>query len=248
MNADAAVTLAVRLADRLPESDVRILAAAVSSGASGLAAGRQRAASAPLRAAYDEVDRLIVDGCPAEILAGCLLGAARAIAEERRRQQIDVVWSGPDSEVRTSRLTSAVIVDLIESAREEILLVSYATQTEPAVAAALHAAAERGVAITLLLERVQDNPAYRGAGSVFAGVRARRLSWPAAHRLAGASMHAKILVIDRLTALVGSANLTGSAMDRNLECGVLIRGGEAPGRIHAHVMSQVDRGDLEVLE
>lgn len=176
------MTLAVGLADRLPESEVRVLAAAASAGLSGLAAARQRAASAPLRAAYDEVGRLVAAGCPAEVLAGCLLGAARATAEERRRQQVDVVWTGPDSDVRTSRITSAVIVDLVDSARKEILLVSYATQTEPAVAVALHAAVDRGVEVTLLLERAEDNPAYRGASLVFPGVRARRLSWPAAHR------------------------------------------------------------------
>ncbi len=39
-------------------------------------------------------------------------------------------------------------------------------------------------------------------------------------------MHAKVLVVDGRTALVGSANVTGSAMERNLECGLLVRGGE----------------------
>lgn len=60
-------------------------------------------------------------------------------------------------------------------------------------------------------------------------------------------MHAKLLVIDRMTALVGSANVTGHAMAANLECGVLLRGGETPERIHAHVTSLFDRGDLIVV-
>lgn len=247
MNADAAVTLAVRLADRLPESDVRVLAAAAVAGPSGLAAGRHRSASASLRAAYDEVGRLVAGGCPAEVLAGCLLGAARATAVERRGQQVDVVWTGPGSDVRTSRLTSAVVVDLIDSAREEILLVSYATHSEPAVAQALSVAAACGVMITLLFERTEDNPRFAYAGNSFPDLAARRVAWPIGHRSLGASMHAKVLVVDRTVALVGSANLTGYAMTTNLECGVLVKGGDTAERIHAHIEGLLERGELVVL-
>ena len=40
-------------------------------------------------------------------------------------------------------------------------------------------------------------------------------------------MHAKAVIADRSVAFVTSANLTGSAMDHNLEVGVLMRGGTA---------------------
>lgn len=113
------------------------------------------------------------------------------------------MWTGPDSDVRTSRLTSAVVVDLVESAGEEILLVSYATQSEPAVAAAARSAAERGIEVTHFLERVEDNPAYRGAGTVFAGVRA---------------MHAKVLVVDLARAAL-SASVDARTGARSQESG-----------------------------
>ena len=60
-------------------------------------------------------------------------------------------------------------------------------------------------------------------------------------------MHAKVVVIDGAAALVGSANVTGYAMARNLECGVLLRGGLVPRRIRAHVLSLLERGELEAL-
>lgn len=41
-------------------------------------------------------------------------------------------------------------------------------------------------------------------------------------------MHAKVQVVDRRTALVGSANLTGYGLERNLECGLLVTGGAVP--------------------
>lgn len=244
MSSEAA-SIAARLAERLPERELRSMAAALLD-TGGLAGGRGRAASGAVRAAYDELAQLLSRGGSPELLAGCLLGASRAVVIERARQHIDVVWTGPTSGVRTSRLTSAVVVDLIDAATEEVLLVSFATQTEPAVATALVTAVQRGADITMLLERAADNPAYRSWSDPFPAVGGRRLAWPVGSRPPGASMHAKLLVIDRVAALVGSANVTGHAMAANLECGVLIRGGDAPSQIRAHVMSLVDRGDLVV--
>jgi cardiolipin synthase len=50
-------------------------------------------------------------------------------------------------------------------------------------------------------------------------------------------MHAKVLVVDRQTALVGSANLTGYGLERNLEAGVLIRGGPVPSLLAEHLLT-----------
>ena len=44
-------------------------------------------------------------------------------------------------------------------------------------------------------------------------------------------MHAKVLVIDREITLIGSANITGTAMLRNIECGVLIHDPKIAGEI-----------------
>lgn len=237
-------SLAARLAEQLPERDLQAMATALLDTADGPAVGRRRAGSSAVRAAFDELSVLLKRGASPELLAGALLGAGRAVAVERSRQSIDVVWTGPSSDVRTSRLTSAVVVDLIDEATEEILLVSFATQSEPTVASALAAAVDRGVDVSMLLERSADNPGYRGFGDPFPAVGANRLAWPLPHRPPGAAMHAKLLVIDRTAALVGSANVTGYAMSANLECGVLIRGGDAPSRIRAHIRSLEDRGDL----
>ncbi len=91
--------------------------------------------------------------------------------------------------------------------------------------------------MTLLLERPQDNPKFHGHYEVFPGLSARRLAWPAPARPLDASMHAKVLVVDRCTALVGSANLTGHALERNFECGLLIRGGQVPPLLVGHLLS-----------
>jgi cardiolipin synthase len=62
------------------------------------------------------------------------------------------------------------------------------------------------------------------------------VAWPATHRPAsGPALHAKVLDIDRHIALVMSANITRWALDRNLECGIPIRGGDQPRQIHDHI-------------
>ena len=99
----------------------------------------------------------------------------------------------------------------------------------------LSAAAARGVAVTLLAERHEDNPSYTALGTPFPGLNALRLHWPAASRPPGAALHAKIIVVDDQVALVGSANLTSRAMESNLECGILIRGGPQPRAIRDHI-------------
>ena len=156
-------------------------------------------------------------------------------------------WSGPGRRpaAEPSRLTAATVTDLIGQARREILIVSYATHSEPAIEAALAAAAGQGVEITILAERHADNPGYTATGTPFPGLQARWLRWPASRCPVGAALHAKILVVDQRLALVGSANFTGRAMESNLECGILIRGGPQPGAILDHIAELRARGYLE---
>lgn len=231
---DEVATLAVALAVRLPTGDLGELSAAAARGRRGLLALRARSAAPAFRDACDRC-LAVLPSCGPDYLAGTLAGAARLAQHRDRAGTVEVVWTGPQSQLRTSRLTSAVVSELIGQSREEVLLVSYATHTEPGIASALQAAIDRGVQVTLLLERAADNASYSGPEFPFPALAVQRLHWPAAQRPDGAALHAKILVVDTALALVGSANLTGRALERNLECGVLIRGGSAPAMIRAHL-------------
>jgi phosphatidylserine/phosphatidylglycerophosphate/cardiolipin synthase-like enzyme len=236
---------ASHLAEQLPTADVRRLARAASGGPPAIRRLRAQTAAPVLRDACDQLLTRTADEDP--YLAGLLDGAARAVERARQHQSIDVVWTGPDSGITTSRLTAATVTELISQARREILLVSYATRTEPAIHAALAAAASRGVQITLVAENPADNPAYTAAGVPFPGLPATRLRWPASKRPPGAALHAKIIVVDDRTALITSANLTSRAMEANLECGILIRGGPQPHAIREHVTELRAQGYLKPL-
>jgi phosphatidylserine/phosphatidylglycerophosphate/cardiolipin synthase-like enzyme len=225
---------ACRLAERLPLADIRQLASAAARGVPGAHQLRATAANVAVRTACDSLIARLADTEPA-YLAGLLSGAARAVERARQHQTVTVVWTGPESRMHGSRLTAAAVIELIDSARQEILLVSFATQTEPTIRDALAAAVARGVTATLLAERAADNPAYSIARAPFPELRALRLHWPASARPPGSSLHAKVIVVDDRVALVGSANLTSRAMEDNLECGILLRGGPHPRAIRDHI-------------
>jgi len=53
-------------------------------------------------------------------------------------------------------------------------------------------------------------------------------------------VHAKVAVADGSTCFITSANLTGYAMDRNMEAGLLVSGGHVPRLLEQHLQSLVD--------
>ena len=225
--------LAEEWCTQLPASFVRRLAAALRSGPTELNAMTSVTVTPTSSAALQRATTAATNG-DAAFLAGLLIGHLNG---QEHQATVTPVWTGPASAVQHDRLTIAVLSDLIAEAQHELLLVSYATIPSPAIRAALVAAQTRGVKLTLLLERQTDNPGFRGRDDPLPEIHGLRLHWPAQSRGHEASMHAKLLVIDRRVALVGSANLTGHGLERNLECGVLIRGGSVPALLVQHVLT-----------
>ena len=239
MTTAAVIAAAVRLSRELPRGDVRHIAEAllVPHGLSKL----QATAAHRVRDACAELSELHLHDVDRPLAAGALLAA---LEPDPDLATVTPVWTGPATTAAT-RLTSAVVVDLIGHAAEHVLLVGYAVHNEPTVADALHAARARGVAVTLVLESHADNPQFNGTAHPFPGIDATRLRWPADIRPPGASLHAKLLVIDDHSALIGSANITGAALGKNLECGLLVRGGDTARSLRHHVASLVAEKHLE---
>jgi cardiolipin synthase len=59
------------------------------------------------------------------------------------------------------------------------------------------------------------------------------------------AMHAKAAIADEQVAFVTSANLTGSAIEANMELGLLVRGGAVPRRLARHFRALMGAGHLE---
>lgn len=124
------------------------------------------------------------------------------------------------------RQTMGVLLELIDSACDEVLLATpYVDQPAvKAVASALLGARRKHVDV-----RVVTSP---GRGHEFASlakdVRSRGAVKITEVRteISPLGSHAKVLVVDRQRAYVGSANLTAAGLERNIEIGVEIEGAQ----------------------
>jgi phosphatidylserine/phosphatidylglycerophosphate/cardiolipin synthase-like enzyme len=121
----------------------------------------------------------------------------------------------------------------------------------------LVAAADRGVEVAIVLESAAEsegNVSYEMATALGSKVaeRAALYTWPAERRPRNprgslASLHVKCAVADRSALLISSANLTESALERNMELGLLVRGGPAPATVHRHFENLIDQGELRTI-
>ena len=181
---------------------------------------------------------------------------AAAISEKahRDRLSVELVWTGPETQVVPLRQTEQVILQVIELAKERLLVVSYAVYKIPRVCGALVRAADRGVRLRIVVEAgdrqgthsVQSKLAALGAA--VAG-RAEVYYWPAEQRPRNETegqgvLHVKAAVADGRVLLLTSANLTENAFTLNMEMGVLVSGGGLPAQAERHFERLIDAGVL----
>lgn len=191
-------------------------------------------------------------GVPGAGVALALEAAAATVAQLRAAQSVEVVWTGPSSPVIPVRSTVAVLQGLVDHARHDLLVVSFAAYKVPVVVEALAQAVARGARVRLVLDSAMDagGKLTHDAKVAFAalGQTVAFYEWPAESRhIPGggiAAMHAKAAVADGRSALVTSANLTGQALAANMELGLLIQGGPVPRRVAAHFAELIATGTL----
>lgn len=171
------------------------------------------------------------------------LESAQAAGRLADAPRVDVVVTGPDSPAAPVRLTSEVVSQLIGQATKQVTLVSYAAYRIPSVVAALDAAAARGVNVRLILESPEH---LDGGGGADAYARFQTYHWPSDRREPpDAKLHAKAMIVDGRDVLLTSANMTTAAYDRNIELGVLCRGGGVADQIQRHFEGLIARGILQ---
>ncbi len=187
-------------------------------------------------------------------LAWALRAASDVDEHHRHAQSIELVWTGPTPGGTLLRRTDQALLDLIRTARRTLYLVTFVAYKVPILNEATLAAARRGVEITLIFE----SPEASAGKTAFAGLEAlgeelRDLSevylWPLERRpkdFAGrhGSLHAKFAVADEEALLVSSANLTEYALNLNMEMGLLVRGGDLPGRATGHLRRLMEENVL----
>jgi phosphatidylserine/phosphatidylglycerophosphate/cardiolipin synthase-like enzyme len=177
-----------------------------------------------------------------------------ALAAKRLSPTTELVWTGPPSTVVPLRRTEQVLFDLIRCAHSRLTLTSFGVFQIPRLIDELQAALERGVALRVVLgdrELNGDQGIERQRlqlGRVVAD-RSMVLQWPVTRRPRDDQgrtglMHFKAAVADSRLAFLTSANLTEAALERNMELGVLIRGGTIPGAIDRLIDTLIESGEL----
>ena len=122
---------------------------------------------------------------------------------------------------------------------------SYVAYDMTSVVDELNAAAARAVEINVLLE----SSISHGGSLKVDPIQFMRRCVPAATLWAWTSrsgqfsegrVHAKVAVADGVMAFLTSANLTGHAMEKNIEAGVVINGGHVPVRLRDHLLALIE--------
>jgi phosphatidylserine/phosphatidylglycerophosphate/cardiolipin synthase-like enzyme len=251
-----------RLAEELPEETVVAISRALAIHAEQDWPGRRsdviQAVSHPhARAAADGLIATWQAEAPdvsPDALALALRGAAQGATQRRADQTLELVWTGPETQEIPLRQTAQALLDVIRAARNRLTIVSFAITRVASVEAELIRAAERGTSIRLIAESPSESGGQLSASaalqlSTAAQGRVQIFVWPLAHRPSTPSgrlavLHAKCAIADDDVLFISSANLTGAALELNMELGVLIRGGNSPRKVRRHLDALIDKSLL----
>ncbi|HEO9371166.1 TPA: phospholipase [Klebsiella pneumoniae subsp. pneumoniae] len=177
-------------------------------------------------------------------LAAMLLTASHVYSKATSEQSIELVWTGPTTPFVSARRTEQALLQVISTAERTLFITSFVAYDVSTIVKALNAANERGVMISILLELSQK----KGGSLNFDIIEKMRMQVPSArlyvwHNKAneyyGGCIHAKVAVADVNECFITSANLTGHAMEKNIEAGVLISGGSIPKQLNEHLFSLI---------
>lgn len=185
---------------------------------------------------------------PVEV-AAALRGASATSSLTERRGAVELVWTGPSTGIVPVRHTEQALCEVIESAERRLFLVSFVAYEVDSISRVLQAAAAKRVQINVLLESSSAQGGRVTVDSIKimknAVPSASVYTWSSDFGKTGSSqnegsVHAKCVVSDGNLALITSANLSKAAMEKNMELGVLIRGGNLPLKLEQHLDALIE--------
>ncbi|NKC31592.1 DISARM system phospholipase D-like protein DrmC [Falsiroseomonas selenitidurans] len=199
-------------------------------------------ARAALNHLLEQWERTAISG---DVLAGILRGAAHARQRTLREATVELVWTGPTTPYAATRRTEQVLLDLIRGAKDNLFLVSFVVYDVSSVVDELNAATQRGVEIRILLESSLNEGGSLSVDPIatMRGCAPSALLYAWVDRqvpFVNGRVHAKVAVSDGRAAFLTSANLTGHALEKNMEAGVLIEGGHVPSKLRSHLHALID--------
>jgi cardiolipin synthase len=189
---------------------------------------------------------------PVAQVAAALRSSLHTKIAMERDSQIELVWTGPPSGM-TFRRTDQALLQIIQEAKRDLLLITFAAYRVPRLLEALRSAVGRGVTVSFLGESAAESggKVTFDAANAFGDVAnlIHFYVWPGEKREADeagntGTLHAKCALADTDLLLVSSANLTEQALHRNMEMGLLVRGGPLPKSVRKHVQLLIASGHI----
>lgn len=228
--------------------------AALAAGLDGPADAMRLSEWAVAPEAKKRIKRLVeewkVESSISGIELSAMIKAASFVHIKTSDEQIvELVWTGPSSHLVPTRKTERALVQVIQYAQERLFLTSFVAYKVDEIIEALTDAIKRGVMVSILLERSESD----GGAVSNDGISAMKKTLPEATVWAwdnksdeffGGKVHAKVAVADEAVCFISSANLTGHAMEKNMEAGVLIEGGAIPEKLHRHLEALITTKQL----
>jgi cardiolipin synthase len=250
------------LVDRLAEARRRLPAEAWSS----LAADVARLPSGPDPPSVQRATAALLNRDAAWILSEAFLEADSATWSEVAAAMVavghlasaglpvtEIIWTGPANNRFPVRRIDQVLYDLVAASQRRVVLVTFAAHRVRHLCEHLTRAVQRGVQLTLIVESEDESEGQLTSDAIraFADVPAagmRLYYWPAAQRKRNQAgrpgkLHGKCAIVDDV-ALIGSANLTDDAFNRNMELGVLVRDSVTVTTLVDHFDELIRRGVL----
>jgi len=190
-------------------------------------------------------------------MALLVMAVAAALKYQQDKQSIELTWTGPKTQNINLRRTDQALIELINSSKQRVIIVSFAVYKAKSIMSALEKAANRGVEINIIIESPDASEGKIAYDTIAALGRAMKsmakiFIWPHAKREVTpngkyGALHAKVAVGDQNILYISSANLTDYAMNLNMEMGILVFGGELPGQAQGHFDELILEGTLSEL-
>ncbi|HJU14244.1 MAG TPA: phospholipase D-like domain-containing protein [Candidatus Nitrosotalea sp.] len=137
---------------------------------------------------------------------------------------VQILATGPEFIGEGVRGTGPVIEEIIGDAQNEIQILAYLFTTSGRVLSLLESSLRKGIRVTIVInefEKQNDDIKEKITALINEFSHLKVVNF---HKDGGEQLHAKVVVVDRKKAIVGSANFSWGGMTRNYEIGILLEG------------------------
>lgn len=186
----------------------------------------------------DFIEMAPMCGLSSKEMASALMASAETAEATREENIIDILWTGPTATTVPVRRIEQSFCELIDSANERLFIASFVAYKADKIYSAIRSAIQRGVRVSFLTEVSKE---YGGSLNVDPSDGLKKkfpeavfYRWENFDVAYPAVVHVKCAIADECKAIVTSANLTGAAMDNNMELGLMISSRQVVSRMAAH--------------